>query len=174
VSGTDNVIDGGGWGTVISSATDHGLTVTGIRNIIRNIKVRVTGAKRAIFLDTGSDTSTVENCYAWSGSNVGLLTNSSELKIKGNTLIAPGSVAFYALSATAKRLNVTGNIGSGTASGAVDIYGDYHTFVGNNFEGTLVIEAGSDSSIYTGNNIKGSITNGGTGNKADANNNVTR
>jgi len=138
----DNTVDGGGWGSVFKG----GNVIGGKRTVLQNVGFVTTINDHNLVFSAGSDSSVVTNCRLVATSTASeytaLLIQSHYPHISNNQLYAPIS----------------------TNGGGIYMANDFGLFVGNDVRSGVRFIAGADSSVFTGNNLRGAVTNNGTGN----------
>jgi len=136
----DNVVDGGGFGSLFAGGANEGVVINGKRTIIRNTSV--TSNQHAIVVSATGDSSIVENCKVKTngGATLGVYVAANYVIVRNCMIVAVGAI-----------------VGIRTDN-------DFGVLVGNESLKGMTIVAGADSNVVTGNNIRGAISNSGTGN----------
>ena len=176
LSGNFNVLDGGGWKTLVAGGAADGVTASGTDNIIRNLSAsNSTGAKDAI----GNSAATmgarnqVLNCLVITSSGSAIRVGNDNL-IQGNVILTASGDAIRINGVRARVIGnevVTTSVGQKgltAGSGASHLVVVSNTIRAYGSDG-MTFEAGSDSSIITANRVDSLITNSGTGNTTTGN-----
>ena len=170
VSGNDNLVDGGGWGTVSrrggSTGSADAILVTGTRNLVRNIAGQGTSSSaRSLRTNTGT-LNTFENCYAVTPTSgaPGVNLDGDENAFVGCYLNGGGS-GQRAIEVGGHRCRVIGCYVVAGGGGGIYVNTDNVLVSGNHVEGgEITFTSNTDNGIVDSNICDAAVSDSGTGN----------
>ena len=112
VTGNDNHVDGGGWGTIVNGATtSHAIVVGGPRNLIENIQAKTTGGSgnnySGISVTSTGDYSTARNVYIpdADGHGINTLTSGHHFRVFDCYIVNPDGACVNLTSRNCRVMN---------------------------------------------------------------------